>query len=783
MASLIKIAICNNKTEKRYKNQEWSWSDIKKRNSNPIRTCESVKEYPRLSKARRDQLKDQGGFVGGWLKEGIRKNGNITFRTLGTLDADNISNGEEFLAIAQEALKGFDYFIYSTHSHSLTTPRYRIVIRFSRDVSEEEYPALMRLIAKELGMDYFDDTTYQANRMMYWASCPKDAEFFFKAEEGNALVPDGFLSRLANWRDITQWPTSSRESEVALKALSDKQMDPLLKDGIVGSFCRAYSIEEAIEKFLPNVYAPSVMTGRYDYILGEGTAGVVIYDGKFAYSHHATDPACSHLLNAFDLVRVHKFYSDDEKKSYDQMANMASLDEKVKIEIFNQKSKMASQEFSNEEDWRVKLRYTPKTNMLENCVYNLSLILENDPDFQGFAFNELSGRVQVIGSLPWDRPTGNTYWRDADTAQLKAIIDVRYLPFSTRNHDVAFAKVADDRHFHPIRDYLDSLPPWDGECRVEELFIKYLKAEDNEYVRAVTRKTFAATVARIYNPGTKFDSVPVLDGAQGIGKSTIVKDLVGSEYYSESLALTDMNDKAACEKLQGFWVIEIGELAGMKKADIEKVKSFLSTTDDKYRPSYGRSVESHPRQCVIIATVNGERGYLRDITGNRRFWIIKLNKREQGQAWHFSSNDRDQFWAEAKQIWLSGEKLYLQGTLLEKSEDAQRDAMEADDRVGMVETYLDTLLPEDWNDMDMYERRDFLANYNSPMAKKGVTQRTLVSNAEVWCECFGHSLSDLKTSDSFAIAALLSQLDEWERTNSIQRQKIYGRQRVYRRKI
>lgn len=203
-------------------------------------------------------------------------------------------------------------------------------------------------------------------------------------------------------------------------------------------------------------------------------------------------------------------------------------------------------------------------------------------------------------------------------------MDIRYGEFTTRNYDVSFTKVADDRHFHPVRDYLNGLPKWDGVKRVEELFIKYLQADDTEYVRTVTRKAFAAAVARVLCPGIKFDCVPVLDGEQGIGKSSIVKDLVTPEYYSESLSLTDMDDKAGAEKLQGFWVVEIGELAGMKKADIEKVKSFLSTSDDKYRPSYGRVVESHPRQCIIIGTVNGERGYLRDITataasGSSRF--------------------------------------------------------------------------------------------------------------------------------------------------------------------
>lgn len=121
----------------------------------------------------------------------------------------------------------------------------------------------------------------------------------------------------------------------------------------------------------------------------------------------------------------------------------------------------------------------------------------------------------------------------------------------------------------------------------------------------------------------------------------------------------------------------------MKKADIEKVKAFLSTSDDKYRPSYGKVVESHPRQCIIIATVNGERGYLRDITGNRRFWIVKVQQKKQKKNWNFDEEFRAQFWAEAKEIWLSGEKLYLEGEVFLEAKKEQRNAMEADERVAM----------------------------------------------------------------------------------------------------
>ena len=221
-------------------------------------------------------------------------------------------------------------------------------------------------------------------------------------------------------------------------------------------------------------------------------------------------------------------------------------------------------------------------------------------------------------------------------------------------------------------------------------------------------------------------------------------------------------------------------LAGMKKADIEKVKAFLSTCDDKYRPSYGKVVESHPRQCIIIATVNGERGYLRDITGNRRFWIIKLHQKKQKKTWDFTPEYRAQFWAEAKEIWKSGEKLYLEGEILEAAEEAQQSAMEVDERVGMVEEYLNTKLPVDWAEMDLFQRRSFLQGSEFGMPDhKGIILRTEVSNAEIWCECFGKTLQELRPSDSYNIATLMAQIPGWKRTASIKRQPIYGRQRLY----
>lgn len=775
----LAIAYGNSRQAKKWSNKTVKFYDLKKRLQSTMYTTESVEEYKKMSKAQRDAAKDHGGFVAGVLKGGRRKVDTVEKRSMIALDGDRIT--KEFLD-DYENIAPYTSALYTTHSSTVDDPRVRLIFPLTRDITSEEFVAVSRYLAQMLGIDMFDECSYQPNQLMYWPSTPANGTFIYKETDGGWLDPDDILNAHPEWTDPTQLPTSSRESKANTFA-QQKVQDPLEKEGVVGLFNRAfYPITKALDAFLSDVYEPTDKPDRYHLIESSSVAGVEIKEDKFVYSHHAKDAAYLKLCNAFDIIRIHKFGELDDKASFKAMCDFAMQVDEVKLLAANERFAQAEVDFTTvgDDEWKTKLKYQPRSQLLENSVYNLNLILNNDPDFRNFAFNEMANRIQVTGPLPWERPEGNSFWRDADTAQLKSIIDVRYLPFSSRNHDVAFTKIADDRHFHPIRDYLNALPAWDGVKRVETLFIKYLQADDTEYVRTVTRKTFAAAVARIYVPGIKFDSVPVLDGDQGIGKSTIVKDLVTADYYSETLSLTDMDDKSGAEKLQGFWVIEIGELAGMKKADIEKVKAFLSTSDDKYRPSYGKVVESHPRQCIIIATVNGERGYLRDITGNRRFWIIKVHQKKK-KTWNFDEHFRQQFWAEAKEIWKSGEKLYLEGDVLAAAEEAQKDAMESDDRSGLIEVYLNTKLPDDWADMDLFARRSFLSGneFGVPDHTDGEL-RTEVSNAEIWCECFGKNLQDMKPADSYTIAAMMSQIPGWERTTEIKKLPLYGRQRLYR---
>ena len=776
----MKIAVGNSRMDKKWKNQDISWADLCARCGSTIRTTETVEEYRKLKKGQQDGIKDVGGFVGGHLREGRRKNGMVLCRSLLTLDMDY---GTPDIWDEITLFHDFKCCVYSTHKHTPEHPRLRLLIPLKREISEEEYPAVARMVAKEIGIDLFDDTTYEASRLMYWPSTSSNGEFFYKVQDGAELDPDEYLSRYDDWYDASTWPVSSRQSEVVQHSIA-QQADPLTKPGVVGAFCRAYTVEEAIDTFLSEVYAPSAMNGRYDYIPADSSAGVIVYDGKFAYSHHATDPVCGRLLNAFDLVRLHRFRDLDDKcapdtapgklPSFQAMSDFALKDEKVKAVFAEERKAQASEEFSDE-DWQKALELD-KAGKVKNTLQNLTVILMNDPLLKPLVFNQLLDGMEIKGDVPWRHPS--KFWRDADDAQLISYVDSHYGTFSARNYDIAVAKVTDDRSYHPIREFIENLPEWDKVPRVDTLLIDYLGADDNEYVRAVTRKTLCAAIKRVLYPGCKFDSMLVLNGPQGVGKSTLIAKLAG-EWFSDSLNLGDTKDKTAAEKLQGYWILEIGELAGLKKAEVETLRSFLSRQNDIYRAAFGKRATPHLRQCVFFGTTNAESGYLRDTTGNRRFWPVKTPGTGIKHSWDLTPELICQIWAETLVYVKQGEKLYLSAELEALSKAEQREAMESDEREGLVRLYLDTLLPEDWDGMDIFERRSFLTGSDfGDTPKHGTVKRTQVSNMEIWCECFGKERANIRRTDSNELTAILARLG-WKRLDSKVRIPLYGPQYVF----
>ena len=776
----MKIAVGNSRMDKKWKNQDISWADLCARCGSTIRTTETVEEYRKLKKGQQDGIKDVGGFIGGHLREGRRKNGMVLCRSLLTLDMDY---GTPDIWDEITLFHDFKCCVYSTHKHTPEHPRLRLLIPLKREISEEEYPAVARMVAKEIGIDLFDDTTYEASRLMYWPSTSSNGEFFYKVQDGAELDPDEYLSHYDDWHDASTWPVSSRQSEVVQHSIA-QQADPLTKPGVVGAFCRAYTVEEAIDAFLSEVYAPSAMNGRYDYIPADSSAGVIVYDGKFAYSHHATDPVCGRLLNAFDLVRLHRFRDLDDKcapdtapgklPSFQAMSDFALKDEKVKAVFAEERKAQASEEFSDE-DWQKALELD-KAGKVKNTLQNLTVILMNDPLLKPLVFNQLLDGMEIKGDVPWRHPS--KFWRDADDAQLISYVDSHYGTFSARNYDIAVAKVTDDRSYHPIREFIENLPEWDKVPRVDTLLIDYLGADDNEYVRAVTRKTLCAAIKRVLYPGCKFDSMLVLNGPQGVGKSTLIAKLAG-EWFSDSLNLSDTKDKTAAEKLQGYWILEIGELAGLKKAEVETLRSFLSRQNDIYRAAFGKRATPHLRQCVFFGTTNAESGYLRDTTGNRRFWPVKTPGTGTKRSWDLTPETICQIWAETLVYVKQGEKLYLSAELEALSKAEQREAMESDEREGLVRLYLDTLLPVDWDGMDIFERRNFLTDSDFGDTKKpGTVKRTQVSNMEIWCECFGKERANIRRTDSNELTAILARLG-WKRLDSKVRIPLYGPQYVF----
>ena len=617
---------------------------------------------------------------------------------------------------------------------------------------------------------------------MYWASTSADGEFVFRHRDGNPVDADAVLARDKDWHDTSEYPVSSRQKKIVSHALK-KQADPLTKDGIVGAFCRAYPIQEAINTFLTDVYAPSSLSGRYDYIPADSIAGVIVYNDKFAYSHHATDPACGKLCNSFDLVRIHKFAyldkdeTDSEKSpSFKAMMDFAMNDDNVKAQTLTDKETAAQEEFSaitDDDDvmWRHRLSMN-KRGDIENTIQNLTIILQNDPKLKGIVFNELSDCIEIKGNVPWQHPS--KYWRDADDAQLLTYLTYHYGKFTRVNYDVALAKVVDDRSFHPIRQYLDGLPEWDKTERVDTLLTDYLGAEDNPYTRAVIRKTLCGAIARVIVPGIKFDTMLVLSGPQVIGKSTIISKLCG-EWFNDSLLLSDTKDKTAAEKLQGFWILEIGELAGLKKTEIETLRGFISRQNDVFRASFGRRATPHLRQCIFIGTTNAEHGYLRDTTGNRRFFPVKVSGNSEKKPWQLTQDEIDQIWAEVLVYYRNKEPLILDAEIEQYAKNLQREALETDEREGMVREYLETLLPDNWNEMSLYERRNFLNGSEfGEVSVKGSVKRTKVCNMEIWCECFGKAKADLKRLDANVISAIMAKMEGWQKSGKKSRFGMYG---------
>lgn len=770
---------------KKWTNKKIRWSELVQKLSEENQTPETYKEYIAATKAEQLKIKDVGGFVGGYLRGGKRSPANVMHRQIITLDID-FAHGEfwdDFRIQFDNAA-----VLHATHKHHKDSPRYRLIMPLNREVTPDEYVAISRRVAGLLNIELFDNTTFETNRLMFWPSNPKDVKYYFKFQDGPFTDADEHLNSYKDWTDSSLWPTAEKQL-AGVKNATLKQEDPESKKGIVGTFCRTYSISSAIDKFLSDIYTPT-FDGRYTYTKGTTASGLVVYDDKFAFSHHGTDPCGGNLCNAFDLVRIHLYGhldNDGERttKSYNKMVAFIREDSEVRKVIAAENHEDAKYDFSEEIedediDWMAELQVDNRGKYMSTAV-NLNIIFANDVRLKGrFRHNQFDGKDYIFGNMPWRKITRPEPIRNVDYSGIRNYIESIYEISGNLKIDDAVALEFEKYSFHPVKDYLRSVE-WDGKKRIDTILIDYFGAKDTIFVREAMRKMLVGAVARVFDPGVKFDLVLTLVSTmQGTGKSSFFKAL-GQEWFSDTFMT--VQGKEALEQIQGAWIIEMAELAGIKKAEVEATKHFISKQEDMFRPAYARTSETYRRQCVFVASTN-ESAFLQDPSGNRRFMPVAIHNKKlrlNPPLIEFIESKEmiDQVWAEAVELYNMGEPLFLSNQAEAEAEIEQKKHSEVDERSGLVLEYLDTLLPADWEERNVYERRDFLED---PLSAKGTELRETVCAAEIWSECMFKDAEDLDRYKSRAINDILRSLEGWEHVNSTKNFGPYGKQKYYQRK-
>lgn len=796
----ITIATGSNRKSLNWTNSSLMWSEFVNRLKAPQRTAESYEEFMRLRKPEQDELKDIGGFVGGQINGKRRKNNAIANRDLITLDFDNINTGLTKDVARKVNSLGCAYVIYSTRKHAEFAPRLRIILPMDRTISSDEYEPIARKLASLIGIQMADPTTFEVARLMYWPSCSADSDYFYDFADKPFLSADGILAMFADWHDATSWPQVPGHEVLRQREIA-KQQDPLSKRGVVGAFCRVYTIHNAMQRFIPKAYEETSLKDRFTYLGGSTSGGAIIYDDKFLYSHHATDPCSNVLVNAFDLVRLHLFgdLDTDAKEntpvnklpSYIAMSKLAIQDEGVSALLNEERHEKALEAFSSDAgeateapqkqddlSWMKKLEKDLNTGQIKKTINNIVLIIENlDSMKNKIALDEFANRGMVLGSLPWCKSEEKRLWTDVDDAELARFLEVGFGITGTEKIDKALIIVGNRNKFNDVKNYIDS-QKWDGIKRIETLLHDYLGVEQNVYTADVMKKTLAAAVGRAIDGAIKFDYVPILVGAQGIGKSTFLSKL-GGNWFSDSL--TNFEGKEAAEIIQGTWINELAELAGFNRYETNAIKQFVTKQHDIYREAYGKRTNKFPRRCVFFGTTN-DSTFLKDVTGNRRFWPIDCGVVSTTKSIFNDLDDEvGQIWAEAKVLYSLGEPLYLSGEALNLANEAQGLHQETDARAGVVEEFLNIKIPKIWNELSLNIRKQYIQG-NVKYDGIDLIKRDKISAIEIWCECFNRPKDYVSRRDTREINAIMDSLHGWKRIKGPRMfGGPYGNQRGYER--
>lgn len=731
-----------------------------------------------------EAVKDCGGYVAGRLKGTTRRKGQVEYRSAVTLDADAAS---ETLPAVVAGL-GLRALVHSTYSHTRAHPRYRVIFPImGLGLSEEEYPRVARGLMEALGEAQFDPGSTQPERLMFWPATANPDEYEVVECDGETATAQGLL------RDFG-----------GLQAAPDHKAgpkrDPKELPGVAGAFNRVYDMARAVAEFhLP--YDPvDGEPNRWHYTPAESEGGVIVYPDGYVFSNHASDPAYGRALSMFDLVALHVYGGEDRAAGVPQStapADRPSIQRAMREfaarpEIVTELVAADFADVDGDEDgarglpeWVLEFHLHPKTGKPIDDVHNWDLLMAHDPVLRALARNEMDLTTVTRRPFPWRAVEAgkDDALTNADRAQISAHLQRAYnMPRPAQEQlNGVIDMVAQDNAFHPVVEYLECLE-WDGISRVET----YLPGAPDDYTRRVARLVAVQAVARALDPGVKVDNCLILTGRQGLGKSWFVETMArGWTCTLGPIEGSGLRDTVMA--MTRSWVTVADEGFAMKKADAEALKQFVTLTHDVIRLPYAREHVKLPRRQVIWGTTN-DAVFLRAQEGNRRFLIVEVaEKLDFGK---YTSAYVDQVWAEAVHIWKTSKaqyglkdnpELFLSASEEAAAESVRSMATEEDSMTGLIQAYLDTLVPANWADMSPDERISWLRDEEQGIVS-GTHQIDVVCSLEIWEIALGHERGKHSRVDILQITNALKQLPGWfGPMPKPTRLPFYGPQRVFAR--
>lgn len=758
------------------------------------RTSEKYNEYIASEKKTQLAIKDVGGFIGGQTENNLRSNYVRVKRQLLTLDIDSkYPNVFDFLSKTVD----FYCFVHTTHKHNAFENRFRLIAPLSREVNEDEYEAVGRRIAYSIEnskngvmQGLFDETTFQANRLMFYPSVSADGEYICEVlnlnmadESQNIIDVDKILSTYLDANDIYEWFKPSTVNEELAGRGTKINKNPLKAKGLVGAFNRTYSITEAIDEFLPHIYKQE-RNGRYTFIGGGSYGGgLVLNDNSLFYSHHGTDPANTYYRSAFDLVRIHLFGKHDSGFTPEKIIEKDILEKTVSFEKMidfcktlpnvlknsdnaidlarkiEEQNKFIGENFSEQDTTKEIINsddVVAKEATFEELKKELDVLTkEQEVEAPAKVENESwipllsnvkskSGKLDIIFTN--DKNIGNLFYydtfrenicfsrkpfwkktfeigmavQDKDLSHIRNYLEKVYDIVGDKVIEDAIVVEADKIQVNKVLDFFEGLK-WDGKERLEFFFNDFFKVPLNPFTRVAFKHWLVGAVSRIYKAGSPFDLLLIIKGEQGIGKSLFFKRLAtldfnkeGEHLYSDTKINFDTKD--SYEQLEGIWIYEWKELAGMNMSEQESIKAFIDKTEDKFRRSYGKRNVEIKRRVAFGGTTNDDKP-LRDRSGNRRFLVYESNlKRYEcyiNDDKKFTQEYRDQLLAEAIHLYKSGYQIFKwseeEYNWWEKTNELN---LTTNDFQGVIDSYLQIRRPARWYSMSEIEMSTYLSNYD-----------------------------------------------------------------------